>query len=59
MKRAEASFIVVFSYSTLVFATIYDLVIFDVMPDAISILGAITILTGALLLAWREGRAKL
>ena len=59
MKRAEASFIVVFSYSTLVFATIYDLVIFDVMPDPISILGAITILTGALLLAWREGRAKL
>jgi hypothetical protein len=33
-------------------------VIFDVMPDEISILGAITILTGALLLAWREGRAK-
>ena len=59
MKRAEASFIVVFSYSTLVFATIYDLVIFDVMPDATSTLGAITILTGALLLSWREGRAKL
>jgi drug/metabolite transporter (DMT)-like permease len=58
MKRAEASFIVVFSYSTLVFANIYDLVIFDVMPDEISILGAVIILIGALLLAWREGRAK-
>jgi drug/metabolite transporter (DMT)-like permease len=58
MKRAEASFIVVFSYSTLVFANIYDLVIFDVMPDEISILGAVVILIGALLLAWREGRAK-
>ncbi|NSX54464.1 DMT family transporter [Parasulfitobacter algicola] len=59
MKRADASFVVVFSYATLIFAALYDALIFDVFPDHISIIGACTILTGALLLAWREGRVRL
>ena len=57
MARADASFITPFSYVTLIFATLYDLLIFDVWPDVISIIGAIIILGGALLLAWRERRA--
>lgn len=58
VARADASFITPFSYITLIFATLYDLVIFDVWPDWISIAGAVVILTGASLLAWRERRAR-
>ncbi len=60
MARADASFITPFSYVTLIFASLYDIVIFDVIPDLVSILvsilGAAIILTGATLLAWRERR---
>ncbi|MEO1639704.1 MAG: DMT family transporter [Pseudomonadota bacterium] len=54
MARADASFVTPFSYVTLIFAALYDLLIFDVIPDAISITGAVIILCGASLLAWRE-----
>ena len=43
---------------TLLFATLYDLVIFDVVPDAISWTGAAIIVAGALILVWREGRQR-
>lgn len=58
MARADASFITPFSYMTLLFAALYDLLVFDVIPDAISWVGAGVIVTGALVLAWREGRAR-
>jgi drug/metabolite transporter (DMT)-like permease len=58
MARADASFVTPFSYVTLIFAALYDLLIFDVWPDAVSWLGAGVILTGAMLLAWREGRGQ-
>lgn len=58
MARADASFITPFSYVTLIFAAIYDLAIFDVWPDWISIFGAVVILSGASLLAWRERRTR-
>ncbi len=54
MARADASFITPFSYITLVFASLYDLLIYDVWPDAVSVTGALIILAGASLLAWRE-----
>ncbi|MCO4825780.1 DMT family transporter [Amylibacter sp.] len=56
MRSAEASYVAPFSYATLVFATLYDFWVFGAKPDAISILGAATILSGAALLAWREAR---
>ena len=55
MARADASFVAPFSYATLIFAALYDFLAFDVFPDAISLLGAVVILTGAAVLAWREG----
>lgn len=55
MARADASFVAPFSYATLIFAALYDFLAFDVLPDAISLLGAVVILTGAAVLAWREG----
>ena len=58
MRSAEASFVLPFSYSTLVFATVYDFWAFGAQPDVISITGATVILGGAALLAWREMRIK-
>ena len=58
MMRAEASFVAPFFYASLVFAALYDAAIFQVIPDTVSILGAITILAGAGLLAWRESVRK-
>ncbi len=58
MRSADASFAVPFSYSTLVLATGYDLVLFGAIPDWISVIGAMTILSGAMLLALREARLK-
>lgn len=58
VARADASFVTPFSYITLVFATLYDLLIFDVWPDWVSGLGALIILSGASLLAWRERRVR-
>ncbi|MEO0372113.1 MAG: DMT family transporter [Pseudomonadota bacterium] len=58
MARADASFVAPFFYATLVFAALYDGVIFGVRPDAVSVLGAAVILLGAGLLAWREARLK-
>jgi drug/metabolite transporter (DMT)-like permease len=58
LKRADASFIVPFSYATLLFAALYDALIFRTFPDTVSILGAVIIIAGAALLAWREGRLK-
>ncbi len=54
MARADASFVTPFSYLTLVFAALYDLVIFGVIPTGLSIAGAGIIIAGAALLAWRE-----
>lgn len=54
MARAEASFVTPFSYVTLVFAALFDAVLFGVLPDVVSVLGAAIIITGAALLAWRE-----
>jgi len=56
MARADASFVAPFSYGTLIFAALYDVVFYAVVPDSVTILGATVIIAGALLLAWREGR---
>jgi drug/metabolite transporter (DMT)-like permease len=58
MRRADASFVMPFSYATLIFAAFYDLAVFGVVPTALSALGAGVILAGGLLLAWREGRRR-
>lgn len=54
MARADASFVTPFSYLTLIFASLYDWVIFKAVPDWVSVLGAAIIVSGAALLAWRE-----
>lgn len=56
MKRADASFVVPFSYATLLFAGLYDFTAFGVVPVTTSLLGAGIIIAGGILLAWRESR---
>ncbi|MEM6390607.1 MAG: DMT family transporter [Pseudomonadota bacterium] len=58
MRRAEASYVTPFSFLTLVFAALYDALLFGVIPGGLSVLGAATIVAGAALLAWREGLAR-
>ncbi len=58
MARADVSIVTPFSYLTLVFAAVYDFVVFGVTPTGLSYLGASTIIAGAGSLVWREGRAK-
>jgi len=50
MRSSDASYVLPFSYLSLVFATIYDFFIFKSQPDWISYLGAFTIFSGALVL---------
>ena len=56
LASADASFVVPFSYGTLLFASLYDAAIFGVIPTSVSLLGAGIIVAGAALLAWRETR---
>lgn len=58
MARADASFVAPFSYSTLIFAALYDVVFYGTVPDAVTASGACIILTGAIWLALREARVK-
>jgi drug/metabolite transporter (DMT)-like permease len=58
MARADASFVAPFSYATLIFATLYDLIFYDVFPDAITWLGAGITIAGAVLLAVREAQLR-
>ena len=54
IARADTGFVAPFFYTTLAFATLYDRVIFGVVPDWISISGAVLIIAGAAILVWRE-----
>lgn len=54
MRAGEASYVLPFSYATLIFATLYDFWIYGTIPDGISLLGAGIIIGGAMLLVWRE-----
>ncbi len=58
MRRADATYVVPFSYATLIFAAVLDAMVFAALPDGVTVLGAAVILTGAGLLVWREGRRK-
>ncbi|WP_146344147.1 DMT family transporter [Falsiphaeobacter marinintestinus] len=58
MARADASFVAPFSYATLVFAALYDFLVFGARPSWVSVLGAAIILAGALMLALREARLR-
>jgi drug/metabolite transporter (DMT)-like permease len=58
MRAADASYVMPFFYTTLVFAAAYDMVLFGDWPDLWSQLGIAIILAGTMLLAWRERRLR-
>ncbi|MGJ8546634.1 MAG: DMT family transporter [Sulfitobacter sp.] len=58
MGLADASFVAPFSYGTLIFAALYDVIFYKVIPDWVTVLGAAIIVAGAVLLALREARLK-
>jgi drug/metabolite transporter (DMT)-like permease len=55
MRRGEASFVISAFYSVLVFAALYDALLYQVVPHWTGLLGAAFILVGALVLARRGG----
>ena len=58
MKKSEAHFVVPYFYSTLVFVCIYDFLIFQILPDEISIIGAAFIIFGGIILYFSEIKNK-
>lgn len=58
MKNGDASLVMPVFYGTLVFAALYDFAIFGEVPPSTSFAGAGLILSGALLLTWRESRKR-
>lgn len=58
MKRADASFVMPFFYITLVFVIIFDYLVFQSFPDEISFIGAAIIITGALIISYKEWKSK-
>lgn len=57
MRLGEASYVAPFSYTTLLYATLYGILFFGEFPPLTTIAGAVLILTGAAILGWRERRA--
>lgn len=57
-RLGEASFVAPFFYLTLVWAALYDLAVFGVRPDAVTLAGAATVMAGGAMLAWREALAR-
>jgi len=56
LRYGDASFIVPFSYSVLLFAALYDLLVFGILPLPISLAGCAIILVSGVILAWRDGK---
>ena len=54
LKGADASFVLPFAYSTLIFVSIYDFAVFSVIPDLISFLGSAVIILGVMILTVQE-----
>ena len=54
MRQVEASVIMPFIYTSLLFAAVMDFWLFGDLPDAWAGVGALVIVAGGILLAWRE-----
>lgn len=58
MARADASFVAPFSYGTLIFAALYDVLFYNQVPDAVTLLGAGIILCAGVVLAVRDAQHR-
>lgn len=58
LKAGDASYVVPISYATLIFAALFDWAVYRVLPDGLSAAGSVLIIGSAIVLAWREVRAR-
>ena len=58
MRNAEASYVISFAYNALIFAGVYDSLLFGDFPNGYSQLSAENIFGGAILLLWHENLAR-
>lgn len=58
LRIGDASFVLPFSYATLLFAALYDFVLFDVVPVPLSLLGGLIIIVSGVILAWRDSKSR-
>lgn len=58
MKRGDASYVMPAFYATLIFAALYDFLLFAVIPDRLAALGAGLIVFGVLVLSLKLGTAR-
>lgn len=58
LKAGDASYVVPISYATLIFAALFDWAVYAVLPDSFSVAGSVLIIGSAIVLAWREVRAR-
>ena len=56
LRRAAASHLLPLFYTTLLFATLYDWVLFAYLPGWVAALGMAMIAAGAAVIAWRQAR---
>lgn len=59
IRRGDASFVAPLFYATLIFAAVYDFIIFQVSPTFLSYAGSAIIILGAFIIAWSEKRRTL
>ena len=57
LQKMQASHVMPLFYTTLVYAAIYDLALYSVVPDWIAAVGMVMIAGGAGVIAWRQARA--
>ncbi|SOH92914.1 EamA-like transporter family protein [Monaibacterium marinum] len=57
LRAADASFVMPLFYGTLIVVALWDLALFGIVPDVISLIGGGIIVSAACVLAWRESRA--
>ncbi len=55
LRIGEASFVLPFSYATLLFAGLYDFALFGVIPLPASLAGGAVLVASGIVLAWRDG----
>ncbi|MEO3998046.1 DMT family transporter [Mesorhizobium sp. CAU 1732] len=58
LRRGDASFVMPFFYTTLIYAGLYDYLVFAEQPTLAGLIGAALIVAGALTIAWRERIAR-
>lgn len=58
VARADASYVAPFFYLVLVWAALFDIAVFGVWPDWVTVTGGLIVVSGGMIMAWRESRVR-